>query len=351
MDIAKIDPNFKVETKIERAGLKFYDSLLNPFKIYGIYHEGGKFRRLPEEVAERTNTGVLGLHANTAGGRVRFMTDSPYIAINASMERVSKMSHFAFTGSIGFDLYADDVFVKSFVPPANITDGYEGIIDLGESRMRVVTINFPLYSNVKHLYIGLNENAKIEAAPDYRNTLPVVYYGSSITQGGCASRPGASYQSIISRAYNIDYINLGFSGSARGENAIVDYMASLDMSMFVLDYDYNAPNTEHLRNTHERAFKKIRAAHPDIPIIMMSSPKQVLTSEGEERREIIKTTYCNAIAAGDENVYFIDGHTLMALSGDEGTVDAVHPTDYGFASMAKAISELIEEHGLHLKLK
>lgn len=351
MNIADIDPNFKVETQIKKEGLRFIDVRLEPFKIYGIYYEGEKFRRLPEEVAERTSPGVHKLHANTAGGRVRFMTDSPYIAINASMDGLGKMSHFAFTGSIGFDLYADGAFVKSFVPSTNIVDGYEGLVELGEKKMRDITINFPLYSNVKRLFVGVDECATLTRAPGYINELPVVYYGSSITQGGCASRPGMSYQSIVSRKFNLDYINLGFSGNARGEDAIIDYIASLEMSMFVFDYDHNAPSPDHLRRTHEIAFKKIRATHPDIPIILMSRPKQRLTEQEKERVEIIRATYLNAKASGDDNVYMITGAELMALSGDEGTVDSTHPTDYGFASMAKSLCELIEANKLHLKLK
>ena len=104
MDITKIDKNFAVETKIEREGLVFLDAESAPFKIYGVYRDGDKFRRLPESVAEATSAGVLALHANTAGGRVRFVTDSPFIAISAYMGNVGKMPHFPFTGSIGFDL-------------------------------------------------------------------------------------------------------------------------------------------------------------------------------------------------------------------------------------------------------
>ena len=192
MNITEIDSNFKVETKIEKAGIKFYDSLSEPFKIHGIYYEDRKFRRIPEDVAQKTSPGVLGLHACTAGGRVRFMTDSPYIAINAKMERLSRMSHFPYTATLGFDLYADAEFIKTFVPPMAMTDGYESVIELGDSKMREITINFPIASYVNRLFIGLDENAAVKKAGEYINSLPVIYYGSSITQGGCASRPGAT---------------------------------------------------------------------------------------------------------------------------------------------------------------
>ena len=89
------------------------------------------------------------LHANTAGGRVRFVTDSSYIAIQAKMDGLGKMPHFAFTGSIGFDMYADNFYIKTFAPSVDITDGYESVIDFETSGIKEITINFPLYSNVK----------------------------------------------------------------------------------------------------------------------------------------------------------------------------------------------------------
>ena len=99
MDISKIDKNFALPTKIQREGLVFHDAESAPFRIYGVYRDGEKFRRLPEAVAQATNEGVWRLHANTAGGRVRFVTDSPFIAISAEMGSVGKMPHFAFTES------------------------------------------------------------------------------------------------------------------------------------------------------------------------------------------------------------------------------------------------------------
>lgn len=99
-NIAEIDKNFVVDTQIKKEGIRFYDCKDEPFKVYGIFHQDGKFRRLPEAVAKTVNDGVYGLHANTAGGRVRFKTDSAYVAISALMGGVGKMPHFAFSGSV-----------------------------------------------------------------------------------------------------------------------------------------------------------------------------------------------------------------------------------------------------------
>lgn len=343
MDIANIDKNFKIETKIGKKDIKFFDVKDEPFTVYGVFYENGKFRRMPESVAKTVSEGVHWLHSNTAGGRVKFKTNSSYIAINTKMSNIGKMPHFALTGSSGFDLYISEKYRASFVPPFELNDGYEGVIDFGSRKMREITINFPLYSDVNELYIGLSKNAKIEKTEGYKIDKPIVYYGSSITQGGCASRPGNAYEAIVSQKLSVDHINLGFSGNAKAEKEISDYICSLNMSVFVYDYDHNAPTTQHLEATHERMFKEIRKAKPNLPIIMMSRPKYILSSEEKKRLEIIKRTYENAKNSGDNNVYLIDGRTLMRLCHDEGTVDACHPNDLGFFSMAQAVIKTLKQ--------
>ena len=344
LDISAIDPNFKVETKIQEENIRFYDVLQQPFSIHGVSYQAGKFRRIPEVVSEKVNAGVLNRHANTAGGRIRFQTDSPYVAIHANMDGITRMSHFAFTGSAGFDLYEKTQdgqrYRGTFVPPLDMTDGYESIIKFPDAQMREITINMPLYSNVCKLYIGLQEGAALCSAEAYQHPGPIVYYGSSITQGGCASRPGNAYQNIIARRLGTDYVNLGFSGSAKGEPEITDYICKMDISVFVYDYDHNAPTVEHLEKTHEKLYLAVREAHPDIPIVMLSRPRAYLTEDEVKRREIIRTTYLNAKARG-ENVYFISGEDLMQYAGDSGLVDGVHPNDLGFASMARVLGDLL----------
>ena len=259
-NISDIDKNFKIETKINKDDVVFRNVLSEPFKIYGVFYEDGKFRRMPEKVASTVSPNVYALHANTAGGRVRFRTNSPYIAINTKLAGITRMDHFTLCGTAGFDLYTDGVHNMTFRPPYDMGDGYESVLELGEAKMREVEINFPLYSDVCSLYIGLQENAEISAPTPYRVEKPVVFYGSSITQGGCASRPGTTYQSFISRDLDVNHVNLGFSGSAMAEDEMVDYIKTLDMSVYVSDYDYNSPSAEHLAATHEKMFLAIREA-------------------------------------------------------------------------------------------
>ena len=346
MDIAKIDKNFKLETEIEREGLTFYDIKNEPFSIHGLIREDGAYVRMPSEAAARVSEGVRCGVKSTAGGRVRFITDSPYIAISTVQNGKPGMSHMPASGQAGFDVYekadGEDVYVKSFIYPADKCGGFEGVVDFMRDGEHTITINFPLYFNVQEVYVGIKEGSTLKKAPKYTVDCPIVFYGSSITQGGCASRPGNSYQGFISRLYDADYINLGFSGNAKGEDAMAEYIAGLDMSAFIYDYDHNAPTANHLRETHERFYKIIRKAHPDIPVVFMSRPKIYPDREEEEQRAIVYETYKRALQRG-ENVYHIFGNELMELCQNEGTVDACHPTDLGFFSMAKRLSVEIDK--------
>ena len=335
--------NMLFQTNIQREGLYFYNVERAPFRIYGVHKEKGLFRRMPEEVARSISDRVYLRHTNCAGGRVRFVTDSPYLALQTTGE-YTKWSHFALSGSCGFTVYTERDGQKRFagtcVPPFDVSDGFEGLVDFQEQGEKLVTLEMPLYSNISELYIGLKEGSTLKEAPDYTIEKPVVFYGSSITQGGFASKSGSSYESILSRQFDFNYINLGFASGAKGETAMAEYISQLDMSVFVYDYDHNALYVDDLKNTHQKMFDIIRKANPDLPIIMMPRPKYYLNEEEKQRFEVIQNTYLSAKEKGDANVYLISGEKLMELVSDNGLADSTHPTDSGFFSMAKALADV-----------
>lgn len=250
---------------------------------------------------------------------------------NGGMEALEKSGMMVFVRSVflqGLVFHTpEDLDPRmDFCRPYN---GYESIIELGSAERHELTLDFPLYSEVKELYIGLDKNGIHAIAPEYKHTLPIVYYGSSITQGGCASRPGNAYPAMISRELNWDFINLGFSGNAKGEPEIAEYISRLPMAMFVYDYDHNAPNPDHLRNTHEAMYQTIRTAHPNISILMLTMPKKEprQTEELWEREQVICATYKKAKDRGDRNVYFLTGTELLGEAAQAATVDNCHPND------------------------
>ncbi|MBE5818778.1 MAG: hypothetical protein E7312_06955 [Clostridiales bacterium] len=343
------DKNFITETKIDRDDVEFYDPLQPPFRLYGAKHDGLRYARIDMKIAKQIGDGIEFLGANTAGVRIRFVTDSPFVTLSARLFSVGKMPHFPLTGSASFDIYGTEDGVDKYLGTA--TTNYNVVEDaLTETvthfetgtKERLITINFPLYTSVSELIIGLKTGSTLKEAAPYKYETPIVYYGSSITQGGCASRPGNSYQSIISRMLDCNFVNLGFSGGAKAEDSMMEYIAGLDMCAFVLDYDHNAPSVEHLENTHYKAYKKVRDAHPNIPIVMTSRPKYHLTEDELQRLDVIRSTYARATLEGDKNVYFIDGRALILPEWYEcATVDNCHPNDIGFACMAKKIGEVL----------
>lgn len=354
-DISDFDKNLAVTHSLHGYDLAFYDAGKTPFSLYGLL-SGDTFLRMPTNIAETVSPGVVELHKNTSGGRVRFRTDSVCVAIRTSMPDKCLMPHMPFLGSSGFDLYVMEAeqwrYCGSFVPPVDRISGYESMIDFGSRKERECLIHFPLYDNVTRLMVGVERNAKIMAGARYRGEKPIVFYGSSITQGGCASRPGNSYTNMISRRLNRDHINLGFSGNAMGELQMARYIASLPMCLLVLDYDHNS-GVEQLRNNHEQFFLEVRRRNPELPVIMASRTDIPRTAEEKEeyrmRREIVKNTYEHAIARGDRKVAFIDGSLIfrgaecLGVPDDTCTVDGIHPTDLGFACMAKVFGDMIEQ--------
>ena len=341
MDISKIDKNFKVETELKQEGLVFHNALEKPFEINGVFYEEDKFVRMPMEIGKGISEGVASLVPCTAGGRVRFITDSPFVAVNCKTNTEFRMSHIPLNGSCGMDLFADNEYVGTFFAYYFFKGGYEAILYPKKSGEYEVVINMPLYCGVSELFIGLKEGAVIKAPTPYDDVPPIVYYGSSITQGGCASRPGNCYQHMIQREINIDHINLGFSGSARAEESMIDYLCSLDMSLFVMDYDHNAPTLEYLKSTHENLYRKIREAKPELPILIISKP-DMQGEDAYERRDFIRSNYEKFMAEGDKNLYYIDGSTFFPQIG-LCTVDGCHPSDLGFYFMANKIGAVIKE--------
>lgn len=290
--ISQIDRNFQVPEYVEKEDLCYYDVKNAPFVVCGVFYEDGRFRRLPEKVAKSVSEGVLYLHGNTSGGRIRFMTDSSYVAIHAELDKVEPMPH------------------------------------------------MPLYCDVKSVLVGLQNTAQVEKAKPYEKT--VVYYGHSITQGDCASRPGNSYPNILTRRLNADHINLGFSGNCKGEPQLAEYIASLPMQALVMDYDHNAPTKEHLQATHEPFFRIIREKHPNLPVIFLTSTAQARFFDDQEgRKEVIRRTYENTLDTGDQKVYFIDGSRIYDGCG-AATVEGCHANDLGFWLQVGAVESVLK---------
>ncbi len=348
------DPNMRYTDDLGVTDIQWYDCRSGLFSFYGISGdpdpEGVFTSRVPKSLSEKTGLPRQQC-AMAAGGRIRFSTDSPYIAVQVTLGHFEIPSILSPQCAKGFDLYqlteqGQEIHLGIFrVPRETERDSYAAIAHLNGRAPRALTLNFPTFAEVKELRIGLKQGSTLGPGMGHQNEgTPVVFYGSSITHGASASRPGHTYEAMISHRMNLDYVNLGFAGNAKGEEAMAEYIGSLKMQAFVCDYDHNAPNSSHLEKTHYRFYEIIRKAQPDLPYIMVSRPDTMFYPQIiPPRRDVILESYRRAKAAGDKNVYFIDGETLCRNIGREGFVDCTHPNDLGFLEMSQVIGGLLEQ--------
>jgi len=296
-------------------------------RLYGLLED---YTRIPLSVAEKLNETARAHYDNASGGRVVFATDSPVIEFKIRLSKPVTFGHFPLSTNSGVDVYIDGEY-HSLYTPAEGSQTVEGRIYKYRTK-NDVRINLPIVNHVEDVEIFIDDESSVYPATPYKYEKPVVFYGSSITCGIAASRPGNTYPARLSNALDFDFINLGFPGGCRGEIEIAEYIAGLDMSLFVLDYDHNAPKPDELRERHDRFFRTIRAAHPTLPILILSKPDLVNDPvKNTACRDVIYSNYSRAQAEGDERVWFIDGAWLYwnDIPRDR-TADWIHPTDFGF---------------------
>jgi hypothetical protein len=341
-------------TETEGDGLAWHLPSEAPFRLAGFawFEKDGVYRRMPVDPQWPLSEAVDNLANCTSGGQVQFRTNSRKVSVRVQLAAKSSMDHMPQTGAAGFDCYVGPPGQQRYVSTTRFGWGSDSytcpMFDLPERRMRNVTLNFPLYQGVKDVQIGLEPDAKIEAPPAYADGRPIIVYGTSITQGGCASRPGMAYTNILSRHLNRPFINLGFSGSGRGEPEVARTIATIpNPGGFVLDYEANAAGGQ-LEATLDEFIKILREAHPDVPILVVSrihwardliSPTQA--EDRERKRDFQRDLVERRRAGGDENLYFLDGGTLLPEDFEECTVDGAHPTDLGFWHIARRLEPVL----------
>lgn len=288
---------------------------------------------------------------------IAFWSNTSCLSIDVNLAHFYRMAHMPYTGQIGFDLYLGDSFetLKFFgvshvnLPEYKMFYKYTFSESLDRNKKHLFVLNFPLYGSVSDLKIGISQDAEIEKADNlFPHLGKIVFYGTSITQGGCASRPGAGYTNIISRHLGYECLNFGFSGNGKGQIEVAQLLAALeDVKMYVLAYQGNV-NFDDLKKTLEPLVRTIRKSHPDIPIILVSriifSEEEHFESKKQYAEEMRKYQENFVKTYGDHYLYYVDGKDLLGDDYLEKTVDGVHPNDYGFQSIAVNLEKIIKKY-------
>ena len=313
------------------------------------------YDRLPFSYKEKVREPVWTLSKCSAGISVRFLSNSTRIKLKWTVLNDAYMNHMAATGIKGIDLYVKDNDQWRYVNtarPSGVNNEAELIKNITQE-FREYKMFLPLYDGITDLEVGIDTNSLIKKSMPNKEQ-PIVFYGTSITQGGCASRPGMAHTNIISRKLGIDCINFGFSGNGRMEKAIVELISEIDASIYVIECLQNMDASGVMERTLPTV-EIIRKKHFTTPIIFVENimyesaflDKNIETELNHENL-VLHNEYKKILEKGFQNIFYIDNN--YSLQGDhEGTVDGVHLTDLGFLRYADHLIKNFKEFNLILR--
>ena len=335
----------------EKPDLAWTDVKALRFEGQGWSEVKSPFDRLPSKAEELVRGPVWRLSRDSAGMSARFITDSTEIACRWTLLDANlAMPHMPATGVSSVDLYvrdSDDKWRWLACPrPTQVKMTATLISGLPEGT-REYMLYLPLYNGVSSCEIGVLEGSKIEAGParSKKRSLPVVFYGTSITHGGCASRPGMPHPAILGRRLDRPIMNLGFSGNGTMDIELAGLLGELDAAVYVIDCLPNMNGTK----VAERVvpfIKRLRGLRPDTPILLVEdrSFSNSFLQPSRQRhhaasRAALRAGYEALIAEGVNGLSYLEGAELL---GNEDTVDGSHPTDLGFMRQADQFQPALE---------
>ncbi len=303
--------------------------------------------RLPEQAAGQLPDAVQRLMRYPAGGRIRFAADTSQLHLRVDAPNVQSMSNMSPLGCRGFDVYVDGVYwCSSRVAEtgSQMLPFFQG----AERTLREITIYLPSFQEVRVEAVELDADAAIRPPQAFVRPLPIVYYGSSIAQGGCACRPGMSYEAILGRRLGVDFVNLGFSGAGKAEPKVVDLVARVEACCFVLDLgkSFGRQSAE----VYGAMLDTIRRAHPDAPLVCVTPIFSTRESYdagyadlSEHVRDAVRQAVGKRMEAGDRGLYLVEGNDLLGPDDADAFHEGVHPTDLGFMRIADRLEPLLRK--------
>ncbi len=312
--------------------------------------QGLDLARLPPASFSSLPPDVAFLARNTAGGLFRFKASTTGIGIEINMEKSRPYEKFSRAGQCGLDLYADGTYVHTFIPPR---DGYflDWFTLSDTAHDREFTLYLPTYAGLQLVSIGVD--GTIGAPTPRAIKKPVVFYGSSITQGAYASRPGLAYPSIIGRELDTDIINLGFSGNGKGQPEVIDLVSDIDASCFVMDWGANLsaePEEGLIEQRYQPFVDLIRQKHPEVPILFNGlqyfnpdPSDHRLQRRCDRIRKHIQAVFDSEVQKGNNRVAYIDGFDIIGPGDLDCTVDGTHANDLGFRRYVDAMVPVLRK--------
>ena len=311
------------------------------------------FDRLPAKAEGVVRAPVWGLSRNSAGIVVRFVTAAATIRARWTLTSENlALPHMPATGVSGLDLYVKHDGQWRWIGAGRPTSkGLNQAVQLVSGLpdgKREFMLYLPLYNGVTSVEIGIARDqalAKAETRPADRRKA-ILFYGTSITQGGCASRPGMVHTAILGRRLDRPVINLGFSGNGRMEKELAQLLAEVDPAIYVIECLPNM-SAQEVSERAEPLVRTLRQAHPQTPIVLAEDPTYChafllaqVKQRSLERRAVFRKIFDELTTAGIRNLHYLPGDKHYGDDG-EATVDGVHATDLGFLRLADAYQPIL----------
>ncbi|HBC89788.1 MAG TPA: hypothetical protein DCZ94_22850 [Lentisphaeria bacterium] len=352
MDITKLDKNMAI--KEPGKNLYWYDASKLTIEGEGWEDTESAYSRLPVKAKGIVREPVWDLGKCSAGISIHFSTDSSSLSVK--WDGLNSMDHMTAVGVSGLDLYVRNGGQWKWLAvgrPTKKMNESQLFADL-PSETRDFILYLPLYNPIGRIELGIPDPFKLQTAPP-REKMPIVFYGTSITQGGCASRPGMCYTAILGRWLDNPVINLGFSGNGIMEPEVIDLLCELEPAIYVLD---NMPNMEEktINEREESAIRKLRNARPKTPIVLIDNMLYCDAFLKKDRMNRYfssnKAQYAifeKLIREGMKNLHYIRDDSLIGADG-ESTVDGTHFTDLGYMrfseKLIKPLKKILEDSGI-----
>lgn len=305
--------------------------------------------RFPERFKTELPETLFEAGQQTAGVRLRMHTNTSCLSVKARYPQFAPYPNLTQYNTQGLSVYVDGKCWVIRVPPMEGGEVEFSMFHSVPHLMREICIYLPLYGSVEILGIGVDEDAEFATPPPFALPEPVVFYGTSITQGGCSSRSGLSYQAMIGRKLNIDYANYGFSGRGKCEREVAVILSQIESGCFVLDAGQNN-GVPDLQERFAPFLDILRKAQPETPVLVTTpifyNAELWLEShcqEVEEKRNIIRSAVKTRQDAGDNLVTILEAKDYLGSDFTDGSVDGGHPNDLGFARMAAGMTPRLAE--------
>jgi len=352
-DVARYDPRMAVRNAVvDTNGVKWIDGRYLPLEGRPFDDVEHYYDRLPRGVSTNVNAGVRSMKHHTAGMQFRFSTDSRQIVFRwKPYGGVRPGDNLTQIAKSGFDVYRRPRGgAWRYLETGRIDSESGATCAVRWNPGEECLVNLPLYNGIREFAVGIDREASVAALPPRASgvTRPVVFYGTSITQGASASRPGLSFVNMVGRDLDVPVVNLGFSGSGMMEFEMSEHLARIDASCYVLDCLWNM-HRGLIAENYERFARNLRRLRPDVPIVF-AAPCDVHGNGGVHRMDLreqaAKAIFDRFVAEGWKDIRWLP--RVGQLSGDgEGTVDGCHPNDLGMRAIAEVYDRCLGDL-LHL---